>query len=54
MKKVELFSTMAEINHFINRDDIEILKIDIKVVEQSYLFQEAFAAVVFYELKGGE
>ena len=39
---------MSELEKFINRTDIEVLQVDIKVVEQSYMFQESFAAVVFY------
>ena len=48
MKRVSLFSSMSEFEKFINRTDIEVLQVDIKVVEQSYMFQESFAAVVFY------
>lgn len=49
MKKVSLFSSMSEFEKFINRTDIEVLQVDVKVVEQSFLFQESFAAVVFYK-----
>lgn len=52
MKKVQLFSTMSEFENFINRTDIEVIQVDIKVVEQSCMFQEYFVAIVFYkELK---
>ena len=49
MKKVSLFCSISEFEKFINRTDIEILQVDVKVVEQSYAFQESFAAVVFYK-----
>ena len=50
MKKVELFSQMSDFEEFINRTDIEVIQVDVKVVEQSYTFQESFAAVVFYKV----
>lgn len=50
MKKVQLFSRMSDFEEFVNRTDIEIIQVDIKVVEQSCIFQESFAAVVFYKL----
>ena len=40
---------MADFESFINRTDIEVLQVDVKVVEQSFMFQESFAAVVFYK-----
>ena len=50
MKKVELFSKMSDFEEFINRTDIEVIQVDIKVVEQSCMSQESFAAVVFYKV----
>ncbi len=50
MKKVQLFSQMSDFEEFINRTDIEVIQVDVKVVEQSYMFQESFAAVVFYKV----
>jgi len=50
MKKVELFNSMYLFEEFINREDIEIIQVDVKVVEQSMFFQENFAAVVYYKL----
>jgi hypothetical protein len=50
MKKVQLFSKMSDFEEFINRTDIDVIQVDIKVVEQSYMFQESFAAVVFYKV----
>jgi hypothetical protein len=48
MKKVKLFDKVSEFEAFVNRTDIEVLQVDIKAVEQSFCFQEGFAAVVFY------
>ena len=50
MKRVQLFNTMESFEEFINRTDIEVIQVDVKVVEQSYMFQESFAAVVFYKV----
>lgn len=50
MKKVQLFNTMEGFEEFINRTDIEVIQVDVKVVEQSYMFQQNFAAVVFYRM----
>lgn len=50
MKKVELFNTMESFEEFINRTDIEVIQVDVKVIEQSMTFQQNFAAVVFYKL----
>ena len=49
MKRVILFNQMAEFEGFINRTDIEVIQVDIKVVDQSNYFQESFAAIVFYK-----
>ena len=48
MKKVKLFTWMKDFEEFINKTDIKVLQVDIKVVEQSFQFQESFAAIVFY------
>ena len=50
MKKVQLFNSIESFEKFINRTDIEIIQVEVKVVEQSYMFQEYFAAVVFYRM----
>ena len=50
MKRVQLFNTMESFEEFINRTDIEVIQVDVKVVEQSRFFQQNFAAVVFYKL----
>jgi hypothetical protein len=50
MKKVQLFNKISEFEEFINRADIDVIQVDVKVVEQSYMFQESFAAVVFYKV----
>lgn len=49
MKKVKLFSYMSEFEEFVNRTDIDVIQVDVKVVEQSFLFQESFAGIVYYE-----
>ena len=49
MKKVQLFNTMEGFEEFMNRTDIEVIQVDVKVVEQSMMFQQNFAAVVFYK-----
>lgn len=49
MKKIKLFSKIVEFEEFVNREDIEILQVDIKAVEQSLFFQECFASVVYYK-----
>ena len=50
MKKVQLFNKMSDFEKFINRTDIDVIQVDVKVVEQSCMFQESFAAVVFYKV----
>ena len=50
MKKVQLFNKMSDFEEFINRTDIDVIQVDVKVVEQSFMFQESFAAVVFYKV----
>lgn len=49
MKKIEMFNSLDSFTSFINRKDIEVITVEIKVVEQSMFFQENFAAVVFYK-----
>jgi hypothetical protein len=49
MKRVELCYSLDAFNELINRTDIEVLQIDVKVVEKSYYFQEGFCGVVFYK-----
>jgi hypothetical protein len=48
MKRLKLLSTISEFETFVNNTNIEILQLDIKVVEQSFLFQESFCAAVYY------
>lgn len=50
MKKVKLFNSIQLFEEFVN-SGVEIISTDIKVVEQSFFFQENFAAVVYYEEK---
>ena len=49
MKRVKLFNKMESFEEFINRTDIEVIQVDVKVVEQSMMFQQSFAAVAFYK-----
>jgi len=49
MKKIQMFNRMEEFEKFVNRPDIEIISFDIKAVEQNSLFQEGFAALVYYK-----
>jgi len=48
MKRVKLFNTISSFEEFVNRNDIQLLLVDIKVMEQSFMFQEAFAGIVYY------
>lgn len=50
MKRVQLFNTIEGFEEFINRTNIEVIQVDVKMVEQSYMFQQNFAAVVFYRM----
>lgn len=50
MKKVKLFTSIELFENFVN-SGVKIISTDIKVVEQSFFFQENFAAVVYYEEK---
>lgn len=43
-----MFRQMAEFENFVNRQDIEIISTDVKVVEQCASFQEGFCALIFY------
>lgn len=48
MYKIKMFWYMSEFEEFVNRSDIEVKQIDIKVVEQNSTFQEGFAGIVYY------
>ena len=48
IKHIKMFSKMSEFEKFANRTDIDILNIDIKVVNQSFIFQESFAGIIYY------
>ena len=49
MKKVEVCYTVKHFEEFVNREGIEVLQVDVKVVEQSYMFQDCFCGIVFYK-----
>lgn len=44
-KKLFLTGSKQEFEDFVNREDVEIIQIYVKSVEQSFMFQEHFAAV---------
>ena len=50
MKKIYLAHTIKDFEDFVNRTDIEVISVDVKVVENSYQFQENFAGVIYYKL----
>lgn len=41
MRKVEILTSKKDIEEITSKTDIKILSIDIKVVDQSYYFQES-------------
>jgi hypothetical protein len=49
MKRVKIFNTISEFEEYVNRADIDVLAVDIKIVDQSIYFQEYFAAVLYYK-----
>lgn len=49
MKRVEMFSTIESFSECVNRNDISIISIDVKVVEQSINFQQGFCGIVYYD-----
>lgn len=50
MKKVFITGSIRDFENFVNREDIEILQVDVKTMELSQEFQECFAGIVFYKL----
>lgn len=48
-KRVFMTPSVREFEQFVNRDDIEVISIDVKTVEQNCNFQEGFAGLVFYK-----
>lgn len=51
VKKIEVTGSSEHFEKFVNRDDINILQIDVKGCEQSFMFQESFIAVIYYEIE---
>ena len=43
-------TSIKEFEEFVNRTDINVISVDVKVVEQNSMFQEHFAGIIFYEL----
>jgi len=50
-KQITLFTRMQEFEEFVNRDNVDVIMIDLKVVPQDIQFQESFAAIVYYKTK---
>lgn len=46
-----MFRQISVFEEFVNNSNVEVIQVDIKVVEQSFSFQEGFAAIVYYTLK---
>jgi len=49
IKQVEIFNEVTDFEEFVNRPDINILKVDIKVMEPNFAFQQGFAGIVYFE-----
>jgi hypothetical protein len=49
MKKLLITGSKEEFEAFVNRSDIEIIQLDVKGCEQSFMFQESFIAVIYYK-----
>lgn len=47
-RKIEVITTSKYFEDFTAKTDIEILQVDVKAVEQSYMCQESFLAVIQY------
>jgi hypothetical protein len=48
-RKIEVIVNAEYFEEFTARTDIEILQVDVKAVEQSYMCQESFLAVIQYK-----
>ena len=51
MKKIEIITDKETLEQFVNRQDIDILDVDIKATEQSAFCQQYFVAVIYYEIE---
>lgn len=49
MKKLFIAYSIKQFEEFVNRTDIEILNVDVKVFEHSYAYQEGFCGLIFYK-----
>lgn len=55
LKKIMAIASMSYFEKFLNDPAVEIIQVEMKVVEQSFQFQESFFAIVsYYDLKGAE
>jgi len=48
MKKVKVLSRIKDFEDLVNREDIEVIQMDVKGCEQNIQFQESFIGVVLY------
>ena len=49
MKKVEIAYTSQMFEEIVNRNNIEIIQVDVKGIEPNALFQQGFIGIVYYE-----
>lgn len=49
MKRIKVITSVSEFEDFVNSDAINVIKTDVTGVQQSFLCQECFIAVVYYE-----
>ena len=49
MKKVKVTTSTKELETFLERTDIDIIKTDIRGCEQSWFAQEYFVATIYYD-----
>jgi len=51
MKKIEIKYTKEEFEEFVNKKDINVLSVNVKIIEPSSLFSDGFIGTIFYEEK---
>jgi hypothetical protein len=49
-KQVKVFSSIEEFEDLINREDVEVLQMDVKGCEESFSHQEGFIGVVLFKI----
>ena len=51
-KRFKIIGKISELEEFVNHDTVEVISVDARGCEQSFMFQECFIAVVqYYEVK---